>query len=184
MKKSVLVLIAVAVVVAGYFALHSSLVQPSNPAATAEIKSNETGGILPKTGVGTGSASTSVTLRPAASPTSAFIVPKNVIDVAPSLTETREEVAANPHGTPPSLLSFAASLGPRLDEALRSPDKAEPFFNELVDCVEAPHGRMTPSAQALCLANVRRLGQKIPAFRDRAAAAAERADPEVVRLAR
>ena len=107
-----------------------------------------------------------------------------LVETMPSVESMRSEVEANPHRTPPSLLAFAAQLAPRFDEALKSPVAAEKFFGELKDCVQALPSTNTRSVRALCLMNVRRIGEKLPAFHARVNEFLEKADPEIVRLSK
>ncbi len=148
-------------------------VPPPPPTASSE----------PPSAVDRGSFLTVEPPRASVSPRAPDNAAKPVTALAPTLEKMRDEVTKNPHVPPPSLVAFSVALAPRLDEALKWPGKAEEFYGELRDCVEGPSQRGAKSIQALCLINLRRLGDKIPALRERARATWERADPELRRLA-
>jgi hypothetical protein len=71
---------------------------------------------------------------------------------APSVNQLRTEVAANPHETPPSVLSFAAELAPRMAAALHSSEKAHHLWNELEKCTSQIS---SPTViRSICLSNI------------------------------
>lgn len=104
--------------------------------------------------------------------------------LAPTAEKIREEVEKNPHVPADSLISFAADLAPKMEAAMKSPEAAEKFFVELEDCLGSSRLRGSATVRALCLVNIRRLGQKVPSLKARADAAFEKADPELQRLAK
>ena len=107
-----------------------------------------------------------------------------VVKLAPTAETMRSEVERDPHSPPTSLISFAADLAPKMDEAQKSPAAAEKFFAELQDCLASPKLAQSRTVRALCLVNIRRLGQQIPSMKSRAEAAFAKADPELRDLAR
>lgn len=123
-------------------------------------------------------------LPPAEGSASTNAAPKKVLDLAPTPERLRADVANNPHAPPQALIDFAASLAPRMEEALKSPEKAEAFYAELKECEKSPKLARAKMLQALCLANIKTLGKKRPEFKARADASFEQADPEIARLAR
>lgn len=108
---------------------------------------------------------------------------KSVVALAPTLENVRQEVEKNPHAPAESLLRFAGDLAPKMEEAQKSDAAAEKFFFELQECVASPELRENMTARALCLMNIRRLGQKVPALKIRADTEIDKADPELLRLA-
>jgi hypothetical protein len=109
---------------------------------------------------------------------------RRVIESAPTLDKARDEVGENPHVTPKSLISFARELGPRMEMAMKSSEAADTLFTELEECAGSPRGRLNPSAQALCLVDMRDLAKKYPDLRPREKAVSEKADAGVLKLAR
>jgi len=77
----------------------------------------------------------------------------------PGVSAARQDVEADPHGTPNTLVEFAGQLGGRMDEALGSKEKATELFAELEKCVEDPSGNGLDSVRALCLWDASRLAQ-------------------------
>lgn len=102
----------------------------------------------------------------------------------PTIQEFRNEVARDPETTPPSLLRFAAVLGPRMEAALKSEDAAKALEPELEDCALARNGHgAIASVQATCLSDARKLGRAYPdSLGERAANLTSQADPSVTRL--
>ena len=85
----------------------------------------------------------------------------------PNLGDVREEAAQNPHGTPPSLLAFAAMMGERMETALASESDAERFFPELESCVDDSAGSQAPQTRVVCLVNAGRLARRHPKLASR-----------------
>ena len=90
---------------------------------------------------------------------------KTIAEMAPKKEELREQVAENPHQAPSSLLTFAAELGDRLDQAVANPSQTRPFFKELSDCVQGAGAGSSTSVQAVCLATARRMSESVPEFK-------------------
>lgn len=102
---------------------------------------------------------------------------------APTISTLREEVEKDPHRTPDSFHAFAAEMGRRMEAVQRTPEKAPQFFSELSECVKNPELASTPTVQALCLTNARRLGKKFPNLKAEAEKLNAAATPEARRLA-
>ncbi|MCC7443033.1 MAG: hypothetical protein IT285_15475 [Bdellovibrionales bacterium] len=79
---------------------------------------------------------------------------------SPSVESLREEVARNPHGTPPSLLLYAQRMADRMEAAMQTGDEADRLFAELEDCVRSPTERVTIQVQVVCYTNAGRLSRK------------------------
>jgi hypothetical protein len=101
----------------------------------------------------------------------------------PTVETAREEVKANPHAPPKSLIQFANQVADRFDEVEKYPDQAESFLAELEECVRDSANRLT-SARALCLTNAEDLGAMFPQYADRVNQLKSSAPPEVRDLAR
>ncbi|MCM2277579.1 MAG: hypothetical protein NDJ89_05835 [Oligoflexia bacterium] len=78
---------------------------------------------------------------------SLFRTPVNI----PELPRVRDEIAREPHVTPPALVSFGAELGARLTIALESESHAREFLTQLKACVEPKPTGTLPAAEAMCL---------------------------------
>lgn len=104
-----------------------------------------------------------------------------VAQLIPPVAKLREEVAASPHTTPPSLVRFALDLGQRLQAAEKSESEATLFFGELETCVMDK--AQVHSARAMCLMNAERLTQTFSGLQARAVSLRQRVEPEVSRLA-
>ena len=72
---------------------------------------------------------------------------------APNLETYRNEVRTFPHGTPPSLIAFAATLERSFSESVNSPHSAvrDAFFNELARCASDDRREIPFSARSYCL---------------------------------
>ncbi len=80
----------------------------------------------------------------------------------PELDVIRDEVEADPHSMPPSMLRFARNVGRRMEQALKSRENAASLFKELSGCASRETGATAPSVKALCLSNAARLAEKYP----------------------
>jgi hypothetical protein len=107
---------------------------------------------------------------------------RRVPEFAPTPEEYAADVDRNPHRPPASLNRFAVALAGRFDDAVAHPEKAEGFFAELRDCVESAPARTTRAIRGLCLFSAKRLGDKVPALRERIEEYWNRADPSLKRL--
>ena len=107
---------------------------------------------------------------------------------SPALIENiRQEVAENPHHTPPSLIAFAQHLAARMEHAEGSSDSraARVLFEELAQCMSTGHGAgRVPQLQVSCLTNAERLAIKYPELRDAAKKLREQAPQDVKTLMR
>ena len=146
--------------------------------------------IVPEIPAPDASAPVAAPVSPEASPSSpapfakvTAVPEKSVVDLAPTLEQVRADAEKNPHVTPSAVIGFSADLAPRLESATKSPAAAERFLDELKECLEGKKLSGMKTLQALCLVNLRRLADKVPAVRERAQGVAKRADPEVRRLA-
>ena len=77
----------------------------------------------------------------------------------PTLEKVREEVKANPHATPPSLVQFARDLAPQMEEALKAeePKVVKRMAFALKACALSDSRNALPQVQALCISNWKRL---------------------------
>lgn len=147
---------------------HTQTAQPVSETLTMMPTSavqNETQGALP------------LASNPTARTESVKVIP-------PRNEDLREEVKADPHVTPPSLVKFAANVGERMKLALQSETEAASFFNELEDCLSESGDSVSPSAQALCLNEARRLSLRFTSLAKRFEKVSGAAEPEVTRLSR
>jgi len=124
----------------------------------------------------------SVLASPSPNPAQVESVEK-ISALAPTRAVLREEVEKDPHRTPESFHAFAAEIGHRMEALKRSPEKAPQFFSELSECVKSSELSSTPTVQALCLTNARRLGKMFPGLKADAEKLNAAAKPEVRRLA-
>jgi hypothetical protein len=108
--------------------------------------------------------------------------------VFPTIEKVREEVAANPHATPPSLIQFARDLAPRMEEALQSRDPrvVKKMVFALKACALSSSEQALPQAQAVCAANWRRIAEArkddLPEIGEEYRSSTSRFGGEVVRL--
>jgi hypothetical protein len=107
---------------------------------------------------------------------------RSISELAPRVSQVREEVQKNPEHAPPSLLFFATELGKRFQIATLSLGNATGFFDELNSCLEDSRPLAT-SARALCLREGERLTRYYPALRGNYDLLALKAAPEVRNLA-
>jgi hypothetical protein len=92
---------------------------------------------------------------PANLSTSAFASAQSSLQI-PTLRDVREQVAKNPHETPPALLQFAKDLSAQAEAAKASPEAASRFFETLEGCAQNREARSSDdlvpvAAQTLCL---------------------------------
>jgi hypothetical protein len=80
----------------------------------------------------------------------------------PQLAQMKQDIAADPHATPASMIRFAQELGGRLEGAMKSEQAARAFVSEMSACVK---GNYPSSVQALCLVSVRALADEKPAMK-------------------
>lgn len=84
----------------------------------------------------------------------------------PTLSEVREQVAKDPHQTPPALIQFAKDITAQTEAAKKSPETARTFFETLENCVqnsEKGEGDSIPvPAQTLCLTTAEELAKLYP----------------------
>ncbi len=101
----------------------------------------------------------------------------------PTLSRIREEVAADPHGTPASLLIFASQLSPRLKVAMNNEAEANLFVSDLESCVLSDV-ELTPSTvRALCIRHVKLLQRRFPSLYEKGNSLLMRADSRALELA-
>lgn len=81
---------------------------------------------------------------------------ESVTSQIPPISKIREEVAKDPHATPPALLEFASYMATRMEPALKSPQAAKELLGELRDCV-ANNNDFYPPIKATCAINTLRL---------------------------
>ncbi|MGK5090131.1 hypothetical protein WDW86_21485 [Bdellovibrionota bacterium FG-2] len=98
----------------------------------------------------------------------------------PSTEQMRVEVAANPHGHPPSLMRFAEVLAKKMEDSEKSPEKARVLFDELEECLK--NRDTTSMILALCYFNAEELSEDYPEFDARAKRAAENLPKDVKQL--
>ncbi len=107
---------------------------------------------------------------------------------APEAAVYRDEVEADPHTTPNSLLSFARDLTPHVERALTVESYAPSVMDFLEKCAlgNGPSGEGTPSAaKASCLVNASRLQRAHPeVFSERFEALKLNVSAHVLKLAR
>jgi hypothetical protein len=101
----------------------------------------------------------------------------------PNLKDVRKEIARDPHTTPPSLVTFAADLGGKMDEALTSETKASYFFGQLERCALSGKGS-TRSVQALCLSDAQRVQDKYKSLKNDYDHLQSQAPAEVVKMSK
>jgi len=102
---------------------------------------------------------------------------------APPVQNLRDEVAKDPHGTPPSLLRYAAQIADRMEAAFQSPQEADRLYPELEDCVKDPGGTVTQTVKLTCYVNALRLSRRYgKRFEGRAEALAQ-ASPGTAKMA-
>lgn len=102
----------------------------------------------------------------------------------PLNTELRQEVARNPHQTPPSLLRFGADVGKRLSQAKKSETEASRFLTELSECGTSELGAQMPvQVQAMCLITASQLGKVWPTLHSRVEEILKSSDPKSLDLA-
>ncbi|HTL12310.1 MAG TPA: hypothetical protein VL588_07470 [Bdellovibrionota bacterium] len=102
---------------------------------------------------------------------------------APPVQNLRDEVAKDPHGTPPSLLRYAAQMADRMEAAFQSPEEADRLYPELEDCVKDPGGTVTQTVKLTCYVNALRLSRRYgKRFEGRADALAQ-ASPGTAKMA-
>lgn len=101
--------------------------------------------------------------------------------VMPSLDTIRDEVAADPHVTPRSILLFAEALAPRLERAFASESDADRFLDELRECAKTPGDDVV---RGLCVKSALRLTAVYPSLASRGEAIESEVTPEIRALAR
>jgi hypothetical protein len=104
----------------------------------------------------------------------------------PSLKAVREQVAQDPHGTPPALLQFARDLSARAEAAKGSPETAKAFFETLEECLDNEKGQedsVPVAAQTLCLTEAEEFAKLYPdALGPRLEPLEKNASPELKRI--
>ena len=105
-----------------------------------------------------------------------------VLEQMPRAADVREEVKANPHSTPVSVVMFSAMLYERMQSASQDPKQAASLFTELRDCVTTKEDATVSSVRALCLLNAKRLGAKFSGLAGDLHQLQQSADPKVVQL--
>ena len=107
---------------------------------------------------------------------------------APESSTYRDEVEADPHTTPNSLLTFARDLTPHVERGLSVKSYAPAVMDFLEKCAlgQGPSGEGTPSAaKASCLVNASRLQRAHPEiFSERFEALKTNVSTHVLKLAR
>lgn len=101
---------------------------------------------------------------------------KPIMDLVPLLEDYRNEIAANPHGAPPSLKKFSEAMAVKMEPALKDPSAARDLIPQLEECVK---GASISAVQQSCLVNAQRLSQKHPALAAQVQAIEEAAPKEV-----
>lgn len=89
----------------------------------------------------------------------------------PTVSTVRQEVEADPHAPPISIVEFAERLAPRLESALQNEKDARIFFSFLEDCVRGQGDeQVSEVARALCFKNAQVLSERYvslqPRFKD------------------
>jgi hypothetical protein len=100
---------------------------------------------------------------------------EGILALIPPVERVREELAADPHGHPPSYVAFATDVGRRFDEAVKTREGGVRILHELVDCVESPEARALKPIRSMCLADLDLLADRRPELAERAKAEAVRA---------
>ncbi|MFL5814112.1 MAG: hypothetical protein ACJ763_11090 [Bdellovibrionia bacterium] len=83
----------------------------------------------------------------------------------PTLREVREQVAQDPHHTPPALIQFAKELSAHAENAKQSPASAQEFFGTLEDCLaqgKDPSETVPVPAQLACLTTAEEFAKLYP----------------------
>jgi hypothetical protein len=83
----------------------------------------------------------------------------------PTLREVREQVAQDPHHTPPALIQFAKDLSAHAEQAKQSPASAQEFFGTLEDCLSQgkdPGEAVPVPAQLTCLTTAEEFAKLYP----------------------
>lgn len=80
----------------------------------------------------------------------------------PSLDTYRAEVAADPHGTPPSVMAFARHVARRHKLAEGDPAVRTALFEELGRCAETPEAALPSATRAFCLVRLETLTRAFP----------------------
>jgi len=84
---------------------------------------------------------------------------KPIMDIVPNLQAYKDEIAANPHGAPPSLRRFAEAMAAKMEPALKDENAAKSLVPELGECVKSAS---VTAAQQTCLVNAKRLAKIHP----------------------
>jgi hypothetical protein len=119
-------------------------------------------------------AQSAITLTPVQSPSPAVTPTQMAQDTKkgsdgkldfPTLREVRDQVAQDPHHTPPALIQFAKDLSARAEKAKQSPASAQDFFGELEDCLaqgKDPSESVPVPAQLTCLTTAEEFAKLYP----------------------
>jgi hypothetical protein len=154
-------------------------VQPS-PSQTAAIGTDHevSSDSLPK-------ASAKSVPNAAPAPSSRPVISKatDLREQTPSLEQVRNEVAANPHKTPMSVIEFSVALGEKM-RAVQNETQATELFRELEDCTLDRPENKTKSVRALCLARARRLSDRYDSLRTSYSTLVSRSDKDVVHISK
>lgn len=110
------------------------------------------------------------------SPEARTAAQKPILDIVPSLEDYKNEIAANPHGAPPSLRRFSEAMAAKMEPALKDEGAARSLVPELSDCVQSA---AVTAAQQTCLVNAKRLSKIHPKLAGEVKAIEEAAPPEV-----
>lgn len=101
------------------------------------------------------------TPEPTATPTASPVGEPIALD-PPGLDTLREEVAEDPHQTPPSVLAFSNRLAKEMSRAFRSREYARRLYAGLEDCADEPSGASPLAVRTICTVNAARLAGKYP----------------------
>ena len=108
------------------------------------------------------------------------IMPAKMPIQVPNRDQIQQEVAADPHHTPISLLNFGASLGQKMERALESEAEAFQLFSELKGCVL--DSANIDTIQAICLSNAEIIAENYPKFEEHFSDLKDQASPDALRL--
>ncbi|MCC6278494.1 MAG: hypothetical protein IT289_11325 [Oligoflexia bacterium] len=99
----------------------------------------------------------------------------------PLSKDLRQEVARDPHRTPPGLIRFSISLGAKMG-AIQNFEQAARFSVELGSCARGNSKEFPESAMALCLLNAKRLSARFPELSTEFKNLQNSVDPTVLEL--
>jgi hypothetical protein len=93
----------------------------------------------------------------------------------------RDEVAQDPHRTPPGLIAYAVQLGKELDAALTSETRARIYLEKMRSCLSSDS--RAAAAQVLCLRHSELVARAYPTLDAEAAELNQLASPQVREIA-